>query len=58
MEKPDPKGNNVYPESKSKALLPKKSIMDWEPNKELKEAIERSWGLESINERTSDTRSK
>ena len=55
MEKPNP---SLNVETKSKSLLPKKSIMDWEPGEDLKEAISKSWGLESINERPSDTRSK
>jgi hypothetical protein len=55
MEKPNP---SLNVETSSKALLPKKSIMDWEPDEKLKKAIEQSWGLESINERSSDTRSK
>jgi hypothetical protein len=53
MEKPDP---SLNAKKKVKSLLPKKSIMDWEPDENLKQAISKSWGLEKTNERSADTR--
>jgi len=55
MEKPNP-SLNVETKSKKKSILPKKSIMDWEPDEDLKKAIVKSWGLENNNERPSDSR--
>lgn len=55
MEKPNP-SLNVETKSKKKSILPKKSMMDWEPDEDLKKAIVKSWGLESNNERPSDSR--
>ncbi len=55
MEKPNP-SLNVETKSKNKSILPKKSMMDWEPDEDLKKAIVKSWGLEKNNERPSDSR--
>lgn len=57
MEKPNP-SLNVETKSKPKSILPRKSMMDWEPDEDLKKAIVKSWGLESNNERPSDSRSR
>jgi hypothetical protein len=54
MEKPNPKDNS---ETKTKSLIGKKSIMDWVPEEKLQKAIEKSWGLESLNERPAKPRS-
>jgi hypothetical protein len=53
MEKPSPKDNT---ETKSKSLIGKKSIMDWSPDAALTKAIEKSWGLEKLNERSAKPR--
>lgn len=50
MEKPNPKSNE---ETKPKSLIGKKSILDWEPDEQLRKSISKSWGLESLNERAS-----
>jgi hypothetical protein len=55
MEKPD---KSLSVKNESKKLVPSKSIMDWEPIGDLKEAIVKSWGLENINERSSSSRPK
>jgi hypothetical protein len=57
MEKPNP-SLNVETKSKKKSILPKRSMMDWEPDEDLKKAIVKSWGLENNNERPSDSRSR
>lgn len=55
MEKPT---KSLSDKNESKKLLPTKSLMDWEPSADLKEAIVKSWGLENINERSSSSRPK
>jgi hypothetical protein len=55
MDKPDKSLND---KNESKRLISRKSIMDWEPKGDLKESIVKSWGLENVNERSSNTRPK
>lgn len=43
---------------KNIGLIVKKSMVNWQPDDKLKEEITKSWGLEKLNERAPDTRSK
>lgn len=56
MEKKDNSLNAKTEKSGSGRLLQKRKISEWEPDEELKEAIIKSWGLEKINERVSNSR--
>jgi hypothetical protein len=40
--------------NKKKSLLPKKSLLEWEPDEELKKVIAKSLGLEKQNEHARD----
>jgi hypothetical protein len=53
MEKPT-KSLNV--EKSKNSLLPSESLMKWKPSEDLQKAIAKSWGMETVNERSSSTR--
>lgn len=49
----EPKDKSL--DDKKKSMLSKNSITNWEPDENLKKAIEKSWGLDNV--RPADTRS-
>jgi hypothetical protein len=55
MDNKDNSLNAKTEKSGNGRLLQKRKIAAWEPDEALKEAIVKSWGLEKINERTSNS---